>query len=181
MFDAAHFEPFLLGCRVNETLEISARVQALSAPVCRGEEGRLHLGPIRHAGLPVGIGIELARDAILVEIAAIATELLFRERLGPRYPVAVHAALEAASAAAILHGVDLRPGPILHETAIEDSAMVRHVAIEIGGAFPNADCREMLRLQRRGLPLVLAVIRNSIETDLAVRPGLHARPPDENS
>jgi hypothetical protein len=47
-----------------------------------------------------------------------------------------------------------------------------HVTIEINGAFPNTDGREMLRLQRRSLPLVLAVIRNSIEANLAVRPRL---------
>src|SRR5262245_1246434 len=103
VLDAMHFEPFLLGSRANETLEISARMQALSAPVCRGEEGRLHLSPVRHARLPVGISVELARDTVFVEVAAVATKLFFRKRFRPRHPVAIHAALETTRAAPVLH------------------------------------------------------------------------------
>src|SRR5262245_767210 len=72
MLDAVHFEPFLVGSRAYKSLEISTWMEALSTPVCRGQQRCRHLGPVRHAGLPVGIAIELARDAVLVEIAPIA-------------------------------------------------------------------------------------------------------------
>jgi hypothetical protein len=56
--------------------------------------------------------------------------------------------------------------------------VVRHVAVEIGGPFPGADRGQMLGLQRRRLPLVLGVIGDAVEPDLAVRPGLRAGPVD---
>src|SRR5690606_1926205 len=105
------------------------------------------------------VGIELARDAVLVEVAPIAAEFLLGEGFRPRHPVAVHAALEAARAAAVLNRVDLRLRPVLHEAAAEDAAVMRHVAVEVGRSLPSADRGEMLRLQRRALPLVLSIIR----------------------
>src|SRR6185437_9872864 len=130
------------------------------------------------ARLPVLVGVELAREAVLVEVAAVLAELFLGQRLRPRHPVAVHAALEAARAAAVLHGVDLRTRPVLHEAAAEDAAVMRHVAVEVGGALPGADRGEVLRLQRRRLPLVLGVIGDAVEADLAVRPRLYAGPVD---
>ncbi len=55
---------------------------------------------------------------------------------------------------------------------------MRHVAVPVGGAFPDAHRREMRRLQRRDVPLVDAVVGDAVEADLAVRPGLHAGPFD---
>ena len=153
-------------------------MEALSAPVGGRQQRRLHLAPVGHARLPVLVGVELAGDAVLVEVAAILPEHLVRQGLGPRHPVAGHAALEPAGAAAVLHGIDLRLRPVLHEAAAEDAAVVRHVAVEIRGAFPGADGGQMLGLQRRRLPLVLGIVGDAVEADLAVRPGLHARPVD---
>src|SRR5665647_1003224 len=56
--------------------------------------------------------------------------------------------------------------------------MVRHVAVEIRSAFPYANRGEMLGLQSGRLPLVLGIIGNAVETDLAVRPRLYAGPVD---
>ena len=56
--------------------------------------------------------------------------------------------------------------------------MVRHVAVPVGGAFPDAHGGEVRRLQRRHVPLVDAVVGDAVEADLAVRPGLHAGPFD---
>src|SRR5581483_9913935 len=178
VLDTVDLEPFLFGGRAHEALEISARVQTLSAPVRRGQQRSLHSRPVRHAGLPEGVGVELARDAVLVEIAAIAAELLLRKRLRPGDPVAVHAAPEAARVASVLDGIDLGLRPVLHEAAVENSAMMRHVAVEIGRALPGADRGQVLWLQRRRLPLVLRVIGNAVEADLAVRPGLRPGPFD---
>ena len=55
---------------------------------------------------------------------------------------------------------------------------MRHVAIPVGGAFPDAHRGEMRRLERRDVPLIDAVIGNAVEPDLAVRPRLHAGPFD---
>src|SRR5262245_27715356 len=55
---------------------------------------------------------------------------------------------------------------------------MRHVAVEVGGRFPGADRGQVLGAERRRLPLVLAVIGDSVEADLPVRPRLHPAPPD---
>src|SRR5204862_1728673 len=60
----------------------------------------------------------------------------------------------------------------------EDAAMMRHVAVPIGGALPDAHGGEMRRAQRGDVPLVDAVVGNAVEPDLAVAPGLHAGPFD---
>src|SRR5262249_38141083 len=102
VLDAVHLEPLLLGGGAHETLEIAARVQALAAPVGGGKERGLDLAPVRHARAPKLVGVELARDAVLVEIAPVLAELFLRQRLRSRDPVAVDAALEAARAAPVL-------------------------------------------------------------------------------
>jgi hypothetical protein len=78
----------------------------------------------------------------------------------------------------MLQRIDLVLRPALGEAVAEDAAVVRHVAVEIGGALPQADRGEVLRLQRRALPLVLGVIGDAVQSDLAVRPRLHAGPLD---
>ena len=55
---------------------------------------------------------------------------------------------------------------------------MRHVAVPVGGALPDAHGGEVRRLQRRHVPLVDAVVGDAVEPDLAVRPGLHAGPFD---
>src|SRR3984957_18391583 len=64
----------------------------------------------------------------------------------------------------------------MRKAVAEDAAVMRHVAIEIGGALPRTDRGEMLRLQRRGLPLILGIIGDSIQSDLATGPRLDAGP-----
>ena len=55
---------------------------------------------------------------------------------------------------------------------------MRHVAVPVGRAFPDAHRREMRRLQRSDMPLVHRQVGNAIEADFTVRPGLHAGPFD---
>ena len=176
MLDAVHFKPFVLGCGAHEAFEIAARMQALPAPIGGREQGHFHLVPVRHTRLPELVGVELARQTILVKIAPILAEFLFRQSLRSRHPVAGHAALEAPRAAPVLQRINLRLRPTLDEATAEDAAMMRHVAIEIGGAFPGANGGEVLGLQRGRLPLVLGVVGDAVEADLAVRPGLLRRP-----
>ena len=56
--------------------------------------------------------------------------------------------------------------------------MMRHVVVPISGAFPDAHRRQVGRLKRRHVPLVDCVIRDAVETDLAVAPWLDSRPLD---
>src|SRR6186997_155348 len=55
---------------------------------------------------------------------------------------------------------------------------MRHVPVEICRRLPGADGGEVLGLQRRRLPLVLPIVGDAVEADLAVRPRLHAGPVD---
>ena len=52
------------------------------------------------------------------------------------------------------------------------------VAVPVGLSFPGADCRQVRRLQRCDKPLVLGVIRDPVDPDFAVAPGLRCRPLD---
>src|SRR5664279_4638216 len=52
------------------------------------------------------------------------------------------------------------------------------LAVIIRRAFPDAERRQMRRLERTDLPLVHGVIGNAVDADLAVTPGLRARPLD---
>src|SRR5205814_936672 len=122
-------------------------------------------------------GVELVAETVLVEIAAVGAELFFAELKRARYPVAGHAAAKAAAAAAVLQRQHLRARPVAREGA-EDAAVMRHVAVEIRSALPQADRGEVLRLQRRALPLVLGVVGDAVQPDLAVRPRLQACPFD---
>src|SRR5262249_52452537 len=59
-----------------------------------------------------------------------------------------------------------------------DAAVVAEVAIEVGRPFPDAQSREMLRLQRRHLPLIHGVVGDTADAHLAVGPRLGAGPFD---
>src|SRR5512139_3512197 len=76
----------------------------------------------------------------------------------------------------MLQRIDLVLRPALGEAVAEDAAVMRHVAVEIGGALPKADRGEMPGLKRRALPLVLGIIGDAVQADLAVRPRLYAGP-----
>ncbi len=77
----------------------------------------------------------------------------------------------------VLHRAHLHVVPVGPEGR-EDAAMMRHVAVPVGGALPHAHGGQVRRLQRRDMPLVDAVIGDAVQPDLAVAPGLHARPFD---
>src|SRR5262249_19720190 len=114
---------------------------------------------------------------ILAEVAAVLGELLLAQRFRSAHELAVHPAALAALARAILHGLHLHVVPVLPERA-ENAAVMGHVAVPVGGAFPDAHGREMRRLQSGDVPLVDAVIGDAVETDLSVRPRLYASPFD---
>ena len=123
------------------------------------------------------IVVKRMRGNIGAEIAAVLGELFVGENVRSAHQLAMHAASFTALAGAVLHGLDLHVVPVFPERA-EDAAVVRHVAIPVGGAFPDAHGGQVRRLARRHLPLVDAIIGNAVEPDLAVRPRLHAGPFD---
>src|SRR5262249_45628734 len=137
-----------------------------------------HLAPVGHARLPILVGVELARETVLVKVTAILSQLLLGQSLRSGYPVAVYPALESAGAAPMLDGVDLRLRPVLDETATENAAMMGHIGIERGGPPPDGGGGRVLGLQPRRLPLILGIVGNAIETDFTVGPRLHACPFD---
>src|SRR5450631_3355123 len=67
MLDAVHFEPFLFRCRAEETFEIAARVQRLSAPIGGRKQRYLDLRPIRRHR-PVEFVVQRMREISLAEI-----------------------------------------------------------------------------------------------------------------
>jgi hypothetical protein len=80
-------------------------------------------------------------------------------------------ALASAFAHPVLHTQHLAPIPAQRHHA-DDAAVAVDVAVEITGALPNADGRQMGRLHGRHLPLVHRVVRDAAQAHLAVAPGL---------
>src|SRR5579859_1703524 len=117
------------------------------------------------------------RDDFSPEIVAIFCQLLVRQKLRTTNKLAVHAAALAALARAVLHGFDLHVVPVLPERT-ENATVVRHVAVPIGGAFPDAHRRKVRRLQAGDVPLIDSVVGNAVEPDLAARPWLRRGPFD---
>ncbi len=114
---------------------------------------------------------------LFAEVAAVPVELAIRKRLVAAHELAGDATLRAAFAATVLHGGHLHVVPVGPERG-QDSAVMRHVAIPVRGALPDAHRGKMRRLQRGHVPLVDAVIGNSAQAHFAVGPSLHAGPLD---
>ena len=121
--------------------------------------------------------IERMCKNLAAEIAAVLGELGLGKDFRPADQLAVHAASLAALASAVLHGLHLHVVPVFPERA-EDAAVMRHVAIPVSGAFPDAHGGEVRRGKARDVPLVDAVVGDAAQSDLAARPGLHAGPFD---
>jgi hypothetical protein len=125
----------------------------------------------------VVIVVERMREDLVAEVTAVPLELAVGQRLVAAHELAGCAAARPALAQAVLHRLHLHVVPVRPEGA-EDAAMVRHVAVPVGRAFPDDHRGQVRRLERRDVPLVDAVVRDAAQTHLAVRPGLHARPFD---
>src|SRR5437879_12853012 len=86
-------------------------------------------------------------------------------------------AARAALAKSILHGLYLHVVPVRPEAA-ENATVMRHVAIPVGSAFPDAHRSKVGRLKRSHMPLVDGIVRNAVEAHFAVAPWLRASPLD---
>ena len=152
-------------------------MESLSAPVAGGEQRHAHPRPVGHARAPVLVAGQRVAPAIVPEVVAVGSQLFLAERRRAGHPLAVHAAAIAACAAAVLHAHDLRGKPGAGEGA-QDAAVVREIAIVVGGALPDAHGRQVRRLERGHLPLVHGVVRDAVQPDPAVAPRLPGRPLD---
>src|SRR5208282_2071349 len=152
MLEPVHFEPLLFRGGAHEALEIAARMQPLTAPARRREEGGRHLLPRRRARAVIVV-VEGVRANLGAEVRAVAHELLLGERLRPADELARHPAPGPARPHPMLHGLDLRVVPVRHEGR-EDAAVIAHVAIEVGSPLPGAHGGKVRGLQRGDLPLV---------------------------
>ena len=119
--------------------------------------------------------VERMREDLGAEIGAVSRQLVLRQRVGTANELAGDAAARAAFAAPVLHALHLHVVPVLREGA-EDAAVVRQVAVEVGGTLPSADRGQMRRLQRRDPPLVHRVVRDAVQPDFTGAPRAAFRP-----
>src|SRR5919109_2127175 len=117
------------------------------------------------------------RKDLTCQITTIACQLFRRERFWPADKFAGDSAAWPAFSESILHGLYLHVVPVRPEGA-KNAAVMRHIAVPVGGAFPDTHCRKVWRLKRCHVPLIDRVIGNAIETDFAVAPRLPSRPFD---
>src|SRR5215510_905665 len=156
VLDAMRFQPPLLGRGPHKPLEIAAWMQSLAAPVGGREQRRDDLVPLGRARLVVlvieGMGYDFG-----AKVRAVFGEFSVWQRLGSAYQLAVNAAALAPLAGPVLHGLDLHVIPVLPKRR-ENAAVVRHVAIPVGSAFPDAHSGEVGRLQRSHVPLIDPIV-----------------------
>src|SRR5207244_3711469 len=78
-------------------------------------------------------------------------------------------------AEAVLNVLDLVFVPLAPPRRV-NSPVVCRVAVPVGGALPWTDRGQMRRLELGDRPLVHRVVRNTVQPDLAVAPGLGSGP-----
>src|SRR5258707_1626306 len=87
MLEPVDGEPLLLRRRLEEALEVAARMQRLSAPVRGRQKRHLHPGPVRKHRLVVSV-VHGMGEIGLSEIDTIAPLRLIGKSFRTRYPVA---------------------------------------------------------------------------------------------
>ncbi len=148
-------------------------MQPLPAPVGRREERRLDLLPQRRACLVVVV-VERVREDVIAELAAVLLQVVVGERLVAAHRRAADAAARPALAEPVLHRLHLHVVPVRPEGR-EDAAVVRHVAVPVRRAFPDAHRGKVRRPERGHVPLVDAVVGNAVQDAVVEVAGLARR------
>src|SRR5262249_2714378 len=113
-------QPFLLRRRPHEGLEITARMEAVPAPVRFREERHSNFLQIGRA-LAVIVVIERVRECAGDDVASIRPQLFWRQCLGPGNRLASDAAARAALPDAMLHRNNRTRIPVRNEFGIDAS------------------------------------------------------------
>src|SRR5918993_5707938 len=121
--------------------------------------------------------VEGMLEDVVSEAAAVSFKLLLRECFRAADEISCHPAAGTVLTQSILYGLYLHVVPIGPERA-ENASMVRHISVEVGSALPDAHRSKGRRLKGGNLPLIDAIVRDAVETDLAVTPGLCGGPLD---
>src|SRR5205814_5911585 len=154
-----------------------AQVQAEPAPV--GDHERRHLDAVQPGAAPLVPGaVQRALEEVLDVLDAVRGELFGREARRRGVALARGEVGERCVGIAVLVPQHAAVPPAPEKTAAENSALPGAVAVEIVGALPGKDRREMRRPLRGDHPLARRVIGDTEQTDFAARPGLRRRPLD---
>src|ERR1700688_1375139 len=114
---------------------------------------------------------------LIAEARPITWELFVGQGLVATDQLAGHGAARSSFAETILNGLDLHVVPVGPERR-HDAAVMRHVAIPVGRPLPDAHGLQMRWLERSDVPLIDAIIRDTVQADVAVGPRLNAGPLD---
>ncbi len=145
------------GGGAHEGFGVAAQMQCHAGPVADREQRHRDAVPLR-LGAAEGAAVEIVAQPEMHRVHLPAVGLLARR-----------------AAQHVVH--QMRREPVGHEHA-EDAAVKQRVAVEIGKTFPRDDRLQGRRLQVGDEPLVDREIRDAVEPDLAVAPGLRGRPFD---
>src|SRR5215470_8390236 len=125
-------------------------MQTLPSPISCGKKRHRDVRPYRRPN-PMVIVVKRMREDFITEITAISVQLFFRKRLRPAGWLAGNMAPWTALTESMLYGLYLHVVPVSPKGA-ENATVMRHVAIPVGGPFPDAHRGEMRRLKRRHMP-----------------------------
>ena len=121
--------------------------------------------------------VQRVGEDLRTKIRAVVLEFLVAEGLGTTDQRPGDSAAGSTFAKPMLDSLHLHVIPVLPECR-ENSTMMSHVTIPIGGALPDTARCQMFRLQACDMPLIDCVIGDPVQTDFAVAPGLCSRPLD---
>src|SRR5271156_5545148 len=146
MLEPVAFEPLLFRGRPDKPLEIAARMQSLPAPVRRRQKRHRDLAPVGRARSVIII-VKGMGENLITEARPVTCELFVGQGLVATDQLAAHRAARPSFAETKLNGLDLHVVPVGPERR-HDAAVMRHVAIPVGSALPDAHGFQMRRLQR---------------------------------
>ncbi len=156
-------EPLVLGGSFDKTVEVAPRVDALTTPVRRREEGHGDPGQV-HGALAVPVVEEGVALDLRERLLSVCHQLVFREGDGAGHRLAGVGIDRGPLTLAVLDRVDLALLPSSGELA-EDAAVVVGVAIGVGEALPSDQGGQVLGLALRRGPSHDRVVGDAEDAD----------------